>query len=96
MKKQLPLIVTFEVKEGMTEFVKTELMKLVEPTRKENGCVEYFLHQDIEHSNVFMFYEIWETEELWVIHNQTPHIKAFNEALEGKIAKFTCSKLEVL
>jgi len=28
------------------EAVKTELLKLILPTRKEGGCIEYRLHQD--------------------------------------------------
>jgi len=96
MEKQLPLIVKFEVKEGKIEFVKAELLKLIEPTRKEFGCVQYDLHQDLEDPSIFMFYEIWETEALWVIHNATPHVMGLNIALEGSIEKFTLSKLNLL
>ena len=66
MENQLPLIVKIEVKEGKIAQGKTELLKLLDITRKEDGCVLYQLHDDLENPNTFTFYEIWETEEKWI------------------------------
>ena len=52
------------MKENRIEFVKSELLKILEPTRKEDGCIQYELHQDIENPSIFMFYEIWKTNEM--------------------------------
>lgn len=96
MNKQLPLIVRFEVKFDKIDFVKSELLKILGPTRKEKGLIQYDLHRDLDNPTVFMFYEIWETEELWKIHNETSHIKAFSKAIEGALEKLTISKLEII
>lgn len=63
MSKALPMIVKFEVKKDKIDFVKNELIKILEPTRKEIGCLRYDLHQDIDNPSIFMFYEIWEREK---------------------------------
>ena len=41
------------------ETVKSELLKMIEPTRQEEGCIEYLLHQEIDNPAVFVFYENW-------------------------------------
>ena len=93
MEKQLPIIVKFKVKENRIEFVKSELLKILTPTRMEEGCVQYDLHQDIDNPNIFMFYEIWETEALWKIHDSKLHIIEFKRAIEGAIEKISFNKL---
>jgi quinol monooxygenase YgiN len=41
------------------ETVKSELPKMIESTRQEEGCIEYRLHQEIDNPAVFVFYENW-------------------------------------
>lgn len=96
MIKQLPIIVKFEVKEDKIEYVKSELLKILEPTRKEDGCIQYELHQDIENPSIFMFYEIWETVDLWKAHDSMPHIVAFKKAIEGSVKNISFNKLNIL
>lgn len=96
MNKQFPLIVKFEVKEDKIEFVKSELIKLLEPTRKEIGCIQYDLHQDVEDPSVFMFYEIWETKEAWIEHNSQQHVKDLIKAIDGSVDKISHNKLNLL
>lgn len=96
MDKQLPLIVKFEVKDEKLAFVKNELMKILEPTRKENGCLLYELHQDLDDPNILMFYEIWETREAWKAHDNKQHILDFKKAIEGFVDNITVHKLTIL
>jgi quinol monooxygenase YgiN len=96
MKKQFPMIVKFEVKPNKIDFVKTELIKLLEPTRKENGCLQYDLHQDIDDPSILMFYEIWETKEAWMAHDLTKHVKDLVKAIDGSVEKITHNKLVLL
>lgn len=37
------------------EAVKTGLLTVIEPTRQEEGCLSYDLHQDIKDKNIFFF-----------------------------------------
>ena len=72
---QLSLAVVIKAKEGHEEAVKKGCIGLLEPTRKEKGCINYTLHMDPNDKGRFMFYENWESKELWDIHLATPHIK---------------------
>lgn len=96
MNKQLPMIVKFKVKPDQIKFVKAKLINLLEPSRKDEGCVLYQLHQDIEDPSIFMFYEIWETEALWKAHDQTPHVQAFVKSIESSVIEIVHNKLEIL
>lgn len=96
MSKQLPIIVKFEIEQEHLELVKSELLKILEPTRKEEGCMLYELHEDIENPNILMFYEVWETKEHWMVHDKQEHIEVFRKAVAGKIKKTTFNKLRVL
>lgn len=69
--------------------VKEELEKLVAITRAESGCIQYDLHQDNADPSHFIFYEIWESRELWQIHMNSPHIAAYAQATEGAVETFT-------
>ena len=70
------------------DLVKAELEKLIPITRAEAGCLQYDLHQDNENPAYFMFYENWESRELWQTHMNAPHMAAYMTATEGAIEKF--------
>lgn len=90
---QLFIIVKFEVKKSKINDVKTELLKILDPTRKEHGCIRYDLHQDLNDPSIFMFYEIWETVDAWKEHDSKRHIIDFKKAIEGSLKKITFNKL---
>lgn len=71
--------VVLKSKEEFTEKVKGLLENLVENSRKEEGCLQYDLHQSIENPNVFIFHEVWKNKELFDLHNRQPYIKGFFE-----------------
>ncbi len=96
METQYPMIVKFIAKKDSIELVKTELIKILEPTRSEIGCIKYDLHQDLDDPSVFMFYEIWATKEAWIAHDSTPHINAFRKAIEGMVHSIDFNKLTLL
>ena len=73
--------------------VKTELLKLVAPTRKEQGCIEYRLHQDNADPAVFVFYENWENATCLEKHLCTDHYKAYVSAVDGIIEGKTVNKM---
>ena len=76
--------------------VKSELLKLIDPTRKEQGCIQYDLHQDNDNPAVFIFYENWESRELWQTHMNNDHLKAYMEATEGAVESFTLNEMSRL
>ncbi|MDF1739099.1 MAG: putative quinol monooxygenase [Verrucomicrobiales bacterium] len=71
------------------ELVKSELIRLIAPTLAEKGCINYDLHQDNENPAHFMFYENWESRELWQEHMDARHIKDYQAATEGAVESFS-------
>jgi quinol monooxygenase YgiN len=85
----LTIVANIHAKPDKVALVQAELQKLIPTTRAEKGCIRYDLHQNNENPAHFMFYEIWESSELWQAHRGTPHLAAYRKAAEGAIAEFT-------
>ena len=90
---KLTIVANIKVKEGEVDFVKAELEKLIPITRAEKGCINYDLHQDNDNPAHFLFFENWESRELWQIHMNNDHLKAYMEATDGKVAEFTLNEM---
>ncbi|MBZ0111475.1 MAG: antibiotic biosynthesis monooxygenase [Thermoanaerobaculia bacterium] len=86
---KLTIIAHITAKPGKTKFLRAELEKLVDPTRAEEGCLQYDLHQDNENHAHFMFYENWESRDLWQAHIKNQHLIEYRAATEGAVADFT-------
>ena len=74
------VVVPVMVKDGMKENFFNVAQPLIEETRKEKGCIEYFLVNTEEENKIF-FIESWETEEDLKNHLKTPHFKKYGEQL---------------
>jgi quinol monooxygenase YgiN len=81
------------VKEEALATVKAELLQLIVPTRQENGCLEYRLHQDNNEPRVFIFYENWENMDCLERHIASPHYKNYIAAVDGLIDEKTVHKM---
>ena len=90
---QLTIVAKILAKEEKREQVKTELLKLIPVTLKEEGCINYDLHQDNEDPNLFLFYENWTNRELWQKHMANSHLKTYMKATEGAVAEFTLNEM---
>ncbi|PWJ60194.1 quinol monooxygenase YgiN [Dyadobacter jejuensis] len=88
MTKAQPLTIVAKIyaKEQTKDLVKAELIKLIAPTKAEEGCLCYDLHQDLENPCFFLFYETWSTRELWQQHMNSEHSANFGKATEGALA----------
>jgi quinol monooxygenase YgiN len=72
-------------KPGMEESLYKILQKVVEPSRNEEGCMTYQLHQSLDDVGTFIFYEVWENEEAVQSHIMSEHYKAYREQAESLI-----------
>lgn len=77
MGKQLTVIAHLRALDGQIEETRAFLTGLIEPTRKEPGCIEYWLHQDDDDPAEFTFYENWTSREAWDRHMEMPHLQEF-------------------
>jgi len=85
MSKSLTIIAHIKADKQKVEFLKNELIKLIEPTLKEKGCIRYELNQDNENEDLFIFVESWQTRELWQDHMQSDHIKVFIDSTKDAL-----------
>lgn len=90
---QLTIVAQITAQPDRIERVKSELEKLIAPTRAEAGCLQYDLHQDNEDPARFLFFENWTSRELWQAHMDAPHLRAYLVAVEGAIAEFTLNEM---
>jgi len=73
----ITVVAKLVAKKGCAESVKSELQKLIAPTRQEEGCIEYLLFQDNEDPDIFMFYETWKSFACIEKHVETDHYKNY-------------------
>ncbi|MEM1256606.1 MAG: putative quinol monooxygenase [Cyanobacteria bacterium P01_H01_bin.21] len=90
---QLIIVAHIYAKSDKIDFVKDELLKLIPITRGEEGCIQYNLHQDKEDLAHFLFYENWESRNLWQNHMNSPHLVAYMEATADMVEKFTLNEM---
>ena len=71
---------------GFEELVRRECLALVEPSRREQGCINYSLHQSVDDPCVFLFYENWESRADLERHLESKHSLLFDERTQGMLA----------
>ncbi|KKJ77295.1 antibiotic biosynthesis monooxygenase [Kiloniella litopenaei] len=90
---KLAIVANIYAKPDQIDLVRAELEKLIPITRAENGCLQYDLHQDNDDPAHFMFFESWETRELWQTHMNAPHLAAYMAATDGAVENFTLNEM---
>ena len=91
--QKITIVATITAKPEKRELVKNELLKLIEVTKAEKGCITHDLHQDNEDKHRFLFYEIWETRALWQTHMANDHLADYLQATEGAIEEFSLNEM---
>lgn len=89
----LTIVANITAESDKIELVKTELEKLIPTTLTEEGCIQYDLHQDNDNPAQFVFFENWESRELWQAHMNAPHLAAHKKATAGAIAEVTINEM---
>ncbi len=83
----LAVIAKVTAKTDQVEAVKAGLESVISPTRGEDGCLLYDLHQDIENKNIFFFYENWDSMQHLEKHRMTPHMVHLGETIKDLLEK---------
>ncbi len=73
--QRVTVVAKLVAKPGLESRVKKELLKMVEETHKEPGCINYDLHVRADDPKTFLFYENWVSQEALDEHMATPHFK---------------------
>jgi quinol monooxygenase YgiN len=89
----ITVVAKIVAKQNSIEPVKSELLKMIAPTRQEPGCREYRLHQDSQNSAVFLFYENWDNTSCLEQHLNSAHYRSYATAVADLIADKVVHKM---
>ena len=89
----ITVVAKLVAKKDAVEAVKAEVLKLVAPTRQEQGCIEYRLHQDNDDPSVFIFYENWENLSCLERHLQSAHYNSYVTAVADLLTEKVVHKM---
>ena len=78
------------------ELVHTELLKLIDIACAEDCCINFDLHQDNDKPADFMFYESWDSRDLWQTNMSVSHLAAYMEATDGAVEGFTLNEMTII
>lgn len=77
--KYFTVVARIQAKDGCEDAMATELHKLLEPSRRDKGCINYDMHVSLESPGLFILYENWETKQHWLDHMETEHLQTWRE-----------------
>jgi len=83
----LRVVARIKAKSETVGEVRELLLSLIEPTRKEFGCIKYELLQNREDPTDFTFVEEWESDEALKSHAASDHLKAIGPKLQPVVAE---------
>ncbi len=75
-KGRVHVLALFTAAPGKEEELERVLTELIEPTRREAGCIRYELTRGLGKSAEFAFIEEWESVETLDVHSESAHLLA--------------------
>ncbi len=89
----LTIIAVVKAKPEFRDEVMKKSIKLLEPTRKEKGCINYDMNEDLKDHNTFVFHENWESRELWQDHMNSTHLAEYSEITKDMVEEWIIYEL---
>jgi quinol monooxygenase YgiN len=75
-------IVRFEPRPGREKEFREELLRVLEPSRAEAGCLAQRVYETLREPFLFAIHSEWVDEAAFDLHAQLPHTLRFLEAAE--------------
>ena len=88
--------VTFIAKDGCADKMKELLTAMVEPSKKEDGCIFYDIFQYENNRNKFSAIESWRDEKALDGHKTTEHYAIYKGSYEPYCEHKYSDELEIL
>lgn len=85
-----------KAKPGKEASLREELVKVVQASRKEEGCINYTLHESTEERQTFVFYETWRDEDALKSHIESEHYSNYRKNIESLIQQREVYRLNVI
>ncbi len=86
MVQLLTVVAEIKAKPGKEDALRKAVLSMIEPTRKEAGCVQYDLHVHTSDPGAFVFYENWTNEAALADHAASAHMAVFQAEIADLIA----------
>lgn len=86
MKNSVRVVARFMARKDSIDRVRAALTALVEPSRREQGCVSYELLQNSAGASDLTVVEEWETDASLNCHLETAHFHEATTKLQGILA----------
>jgi quinol monooxygenase YgiN len=71
----LTVVAIFRAQPGREPDLGAALRAMLLPTRKEDGCLNYDLHQGVDDPGLFYFHETWASTDHHRAHLDTAHVR---------------------
>jgi quinol monooxygenase YgiN len=68
---------SWTAREGEEERVLAAVLKMIEPSRAEPGCLFYQPNRDPDNPRVFFFYELYEDDDAYKAHGESEHFQRY-------------------
>ena len=75
-------IVRFEPQPGKEPDFRDELLRVIEPSRAEPGCLAIHVFESLHEPQLFAIHSEWADEAAFNLHAQLPHTVRFLAAAE--------------
>jgi quinol monooxygenase YgiN len=85
-----------KAKPGKEEQLRSELLKVIGPSRAEEGCLNYSLHESTENKSTFVFYETWKDEASLKSHIESVHYNQYRQNIETLIEQRDVYRLKMI
>lgn len=87
MDQEINVVASLKAKEGREQELKELLLTLIEPSRSDEGCIRYDLHQSIKDPALFVFYEAWQSKDHLKKHSATSHVQSYRAKAKDLLAE---------
>ncbi|SLM63701.1 MULTISPECIES: putative quinol monooxygenase [Dickeya] len=93
---EIRIVASVQAKPEFVDDVAVAVRQVVAPSRLEEGNLQYELHEELNKTGAFVFFERWKNQEAIKAHEQTTHFQAFVAQLEGKIEGIDIKQLSTI
>ncbi|ACZ76443.1 MULTISPECIES: putative quinol monooxygenase [Dickeya] len=91
---EIRIVASVQAKPEFINDVAAAVRQVVAPSRQEEGNLQYELHEELNKSGSFVFFERWKSRQAISEHEQTAHFRAFVAQLEGKVESMDIKLLQ--
>lgn len=84
---QVTVVAFIKAKQDKVGEVRDALLSLIGPTRQEEGCINYDLHESRSSEGEFVFYEIWRSHQDLDRHLNMPYLVEFVAKADDLLAE---------